>query len=120
MKYFWELFGVLAAVILILILAYYATKWIGKHGGMAGGTMSVRADGAEKFRVLAQLTVGRNERLLLVRLEEKCFLLGVTEHGITMLRELEEDEASKWLDADALAAPPSFIEALGEALRRKK
>ena len=119
MKYFWELFGVFAAVVLILFLAYYVTKWIGTHGGMTGGAMSIRTDGAEKFRVLAQLGVGRNERLVLVRLEQRCYLIGVTEHQITLLRELDEDEAAQWL-AYGPASATSFMDALGEALRKKK
>ena len=117
---FWSLLGILAVVVLILYLAYVSTKWIGTHS-MPGGTGTLRANGgAEQFRILAQLGVGRNERLVLVRLNERCYLLGVTEHRITLLRELEDDEAAQWLTQSENAPEvPSFMEILSRNLRKK-
>ena len=117
---FWSALGVLAVVVLILYFSYVATKWIGTHS-MPGGNGMLRANGgAERFRILAQLGVGRNERLVLVRLNKRCYLLGVTEHRITLLRELEDDEAAQWL-AQSESAPevPSFMEILNRNLRKK-
>lgn len=119
MQNFWSLLGVLAAVILILYLAYYATKWIGTHG-VPGGSAVIRPGGAGKFRILGQLGVGRNERLVLVRLDERCYLLGVTEHQITLLRELDGEEAAEWLKESEGGAAPGFLEVLGDSLRKKK
>ncbi len=116
---FWSLLGVLAVVVLILYLAYYATRWIGMHGAPGGGG-AFRAGGAERFRILGQLGVGRNERLVLVRLDERCYLLGVTEHQITLLRELEGDEAAQWLAQGDVPEAPGFVEALNRSLRKKK
>ena len=116
---FWSLLGVLAVVVLILYLAYYATRWIGMHGAPGGGG-AFRAGGAERFRILGQLGVGRNERLVLVQAGERCYLLGVTEHQITLLRELTGDEAAEWLAQSESASAPGFLEVLGDALRKKK
>ncbi len=116
---FWSLLGVLAVVVLILYLAYFVTRWIGMHG-VPGGAGAIRPDGAGRFRILGQLAVGRNERLVLVRLDERCYLLGVTEHQITLLRELDGEEAARWIAEGAVAPPPGFMEVLGETLRRKK
>ena len=120
MRNFWSLLGVLAVIILILYLAYFATRWIGTHS-VPGGAGTLRADGAANFRILGQLGVGRNERLVLVRLGERCYLLGVTEHRITLLRELDGEEAAPWLaQSESTSAPPGFMEVLSETLRRKK
>ncbi len=120
MDNFWSLLGVLAVVILILYLAYFATRWIGMHGA-SGGTAALRAGGAGEFRLLAQLGVGRNERLVLARLNKRCYLLGVTEHQITLLRELDDEEAAAWLaQGDGASAAPGFMDVLNETLRRKK
>lgn len=119
MDNFWSLFGVLAAVLLILFLAYYVTKWLGTHA-MPGGTGAFGAGGAGSFRLLAQLGVGRNERLVLVRLDERCYLLGVTEHQITLLRELDAEEAAKWTEESGSGQAPGFMEILSESLRKKK
>ncbi len=116
---FWSLLGVLAAVILILYFAYAATTWIGTHS-VPGGAGGLLMNGSGKLRMLGQLGVGRNERLVLVRLNERCYLLGVTEHQITLLRELDENETAEWLAESAgPSAPPSFMDVLGSALRKK-
>ena len=117
---FWSLLGVLAAVVLILYLAYAATKWLGTHS-LPGGAGALFASGsAERFRLLAQLGVGRNERLVLVRLDERCYLLGVTEHQITLLRELDGEEAERWLTQSERAPEASgFAEVLRRNMRKK-
>ena len=117
---FWSALGVLAVVVLILYFSYVATKWIGTHS-MPGGNGMLRANGgAERFRILAQLGVGRNERLVLVRLDERCYLLGVTEHRITLLRELEGDEAARWLaESESVPEVPGFLEILSRQARKK-
>lgn len=115
----WSLLGVLAVVVLILYLAYYASRWIGTHG-VPGSSATVRSGGTGKFRVLGQITVGRNERLVLAQLDERCYLLGVTEHQITLLRELDGEEAAQWLQERESAQAPGFTEVLGAALRKKK
>lgn len=116
---FWSLLGVLGAVILILYLAYAATKWIGTHSA-PGGAVTLRTGGDARLRILAQLGVGRNERLVLVRLDERCYLLGVTEHRITLLRELEGDEAARWLaESESVPEVPGFLEILSRQARKK-
>ena len=116
---FWSLLGVLAVVVLILYFAYAATKWIGTHS-VPGGAGMPFAGGSGNLRLLGQLGVGRNERLVLVRLSERCFLLGVTEHQITLLRELDGDEAAEWIAGSERPAPaPGFREVLSQTLRKK-
>ena len=116
---FWSLLGVLAVVVLILYLAYAATKWVGTHS-VPGGAGMLQTSGNERFRILGQLGVGRNERLVLVRLDERCYLLGVTEHQITLLRELDGDEAAEWLAQGEQPSAPSFTEILSQNLRKRK
>ena len=119
MENFWSLLGVLAVAVLILYLADVATKWIGTHSA-PGSSGTLRMSGNENFRILGQLGVGRNERLVLVRLDERCYLLGVTEHQITLLRELAGDEAADWLAPDEPPSVPSFTDILSQTLRKKK
>ena len=117
----WSVLGVLAVVILILYLAYWVTRWIGMRSMPQSASARVRTGGSGKFCVLGQLGLGgRNERLVLVRLEERCYLLGVTEHQITLLRELDDGEAAEWLREDGQPSAPGFMEVLAENLRKKK
>ncbi len=110
--------GMLAAVAGILAITYIVTRWVGGHGGGRG----VRAGAAGELSVVATLTLGRNERLCLVKVHDRCLLLGVTGQSVTVLKELEGEEAELWLSATKEQAPfmKTFKETLSENLRRKK
>lgn len=109
------LLWMLAAVVVVLVLAYLATRWISTRG--IGGVMGGGSGG--DFCVLRQIVVGRSERLMLVRLRERCLLLGVTAGGISLLMELEPEEAEDWFNPKPNAAP-SFLDILRENFKKKK
>lgn len=113
-----SLLGMLAATAVILILAYLAARWVGRSG--LSGPMGTLGDPG--LQLLRRLRVGRNEELVLVRLHERCLLLGVTAGSITLLRELTAEEASAWLSERDKAADgqASFLEALQKSWTRKK
>lgn len=76
--------------------------------------------GNERLRILGQLVLGRGERLVLAQVGERCYLLGVTEQRITLLRELEGTESEEWLSQNVPAERmPGFLEVLHEFLRKK-
>ena len=119
----WSLLGMLLVVLLILALAYAATRWLGSSYGGKGGRSSpasLRAGGSERFRVIGQIGLGRTERLVLACLGDRCYLLGVTEHGFTLLKELEREEAQEWLREEETSAPASFMDVLKDNLRKRK
>ncbi len=113
------LLGMLVAVAAVLVLAWATTRWIAKRG--MGGRFAA-GPGSGRFHVLRQLNLGQGERLVLVRLGERCLLLGVTQRRISLLHELSETEAEEWLSETEgeSAAPPSFWEALQKNLSRRK
>ena len=47
------------------------------------------AGGARQLELLAQLPVGPRERVLLVRVQERCLVLGATAQQITLLGEAD-------------------------------
>ncbi len=58
---------------------------------------------------------------MLVRLHERCLLLGVSGGGITVLTELTQEEAAQWLQKDGeVTKAPSFLEVLRDNLPKKK
>lgn len=113
-----SLVGMLLTVVLVLALAYWCTKLIGRRGlpGWAAG-----AGGGERIQILWQASLGKSERLVLVRVNERCLLLGVTGGGINVLTELTDEEAADWLQkkGDPPQAP-SFLEILRENLPKRK
>ena len=119
----WSLLGMLLVVLLVLALAYAATRWLGSSYGGKGGRVpagKMRAGGSERFRVIGQISLGRAERLVLARLGDRCYLLGVTEHGFTLLKELEGEEAQEWLREEEIPVPASFMDVLKDNLRKRK
>jgi len=47
------------------------------------------AGGARQLELLAQLPIGPRERVLLVRVQERCLVLGATAQQITLLGEAD-------------------------------
>ncbi len=92
---FWSLLGMLLVVIIILVAAYAVTRMIARQGAISFGGVSAR--GVEELYVLRQIPIGRGERLVLVRLHERCLLLGTASGGVSLLAELSPEEAGPWL-----------------------
>ncbi len=114
------LIGMLATVAGVLALTYFATRWIARRGAPRG--VSPGTGGGGGLELLYLLSLGRDERLALVRLGERCLLLGVTAGRIELLRELTEEESAAWLAGQNSGAipPPSFWEAVKRDLSKRK
>ena len=82
-----SLLGMLLAVVAILALAWWVTSLIARQGTLALPGLAV-AGSASDFCVLRQIPISRTERLLLVRLNQRCLLLA----------ELTEEESQTWLE----------------------
>ena len=111
-----SLIWLLVCVLAVVVLAYLFTRYVAGRGGTIGVP-----GGTERFRVLARLSLGREQSAVLVKAGEKYLLLGVTASGITLLKDLtpEEAEAVYALPPDQ-PPPPSFGEALRAVLKQKK
>lgn len=95
---FWSLLGMLLAVIAILFLAWWVTSLVARQGALKlPGLVDSRQGG--ELCVLRQIPVSRTERLILVRLNQRCLLLGAAQGGVTLLAELTEAEAQPWLQS---------------------
>ena len=116
-----SLLGMLAAVAAILALAYWCTRLVGSFS-VTGASRGKDAGG---LQVLRQVSLGRNQRLLLVRAGERFLLLGVAYEAITLLTELSAEEAGNWQGerpeerAESLKTP-GFMEILKERTMKRK
>lgn len=72
----------------VVTAAYIASRYLGKHFAQAAS-----ADGG---RILAHLPLGPNRSVCIVELAGRGYVLGVTDHQINLIREID--------DADELAA----------------
>ena len=76
-------------------LAYLASRLLAGH--------FAKATGASGGHLLAHLPLGPNRSVCIVELAERVFVLGVTEHSITLLREITDPEEIERLHRSSLA-----------------
>ncbi len=112
-----SLMWLLLCVVVIIVLAYLFTRYVaGRGGGPLGASGST-----ERFKVLARLSLGREQSAALVRVGERYLLLGIAPSGVSLLAELTQEEAEVLTaPPPGQPAPPSFGEALRTVLKQKK
>lgn len=101
-------------VVLTIGLAYWFTRYIASRGGF--GTLN----GGRQMEVLDQLTLGRDQKMVLVRAGGRYLLLGVTPAGISLLAELTAEEAASWKMPQEAGEKMSFSAAFEAVLKQKK
>ena len=111
--------GMLAIAILILAAAYFVTRWLGTWQ-MRGPSGAFRPGGAGNVRVVSQTSLGRNERLVLVRVGRQCLLLGVTAEHVSVIREFTEAEAEELCSQPEAGQATGFADILKDSLRKRK
>jgi len=115
--------GGLVIVVLVLVLAWWFTKYVAGRLPVAGavpGTSGRGRSGVPPLRILGQIAMGRDQRLLVVQAGRRVFLMGAVPTGITVLAELSGEEAEEWITSSAVPeALPSFQEALKKVLKKK-
>lgn len=119
----WEtiasLLWALVATCVVLALAYWFTRHVA--GRLAVG-QPLRNQG--RLAVLDQISLGRDQKLVLARIGETVCLLGVTPGGISCLHVLSPEEAAPWLEQ--LRSQPDncgrtgFREALRKVMEQRK
>lgn len=113
-----ELLWSLLVVALILALAYLFTKYA---AGRLGSGLRLRRG---KMAILEQIPVGRDQKLLLVRVGNEVHLLGVAQGGITLLERISPEELEQWKQEEAeqteASQKMSFQDALKKVLEQRK
>ena len=89
LAYLVSLFAVFAFVV---VMAYFASKFLSGH--------FAKAAAGNGGRILANLALGPNRSVCVVELADRVFMLGVTEHSITLLREVTDAEEIERLVMD--------------------
>lgn len=88
-----------AVLIGVLYLAYCTTRLLGKTAGIRQSSANMR--------VLEKTSLGKDSSLLIVKVQDKVLLLGVTPGGISKIQELsdyEEPEYKETADFGAVLA----------------
>jgi len=94
------IFTLLLAFSVVIGLAYFTSRALGQKLGQ--GT-------ASNSRVLTTVPLGTNRTLQIVEIAGKVLLLGVTDHSITLLQEItDQEEITKLRDIPGSSAGSSF------------
>lgn len=104
-----SLLGGLFLFVLVLVLAWYCSRWLGGRFGFsaAGGTI----------RILERVMVGPDRFLLVVRAGSVVWLLGVTPQHIERLGELDPDLYPEGEETQAASGISDFSAALQNAVK---
>ena len=109
------LLWLIVCVALVLALAYWCTRM------MAGSGRFGPAGASRDLEIRSQLSLGREQRLVLARAGERWLLLGVTASNVTLLAEFTPEEAAQWREKlPEQKDAPSFREAFLTIMKQKK
>ena len=115
------LLGMLLTVVFVLVLAYFCTKYFSRW---KLGSFGAATSQSSHMRIMDQLTVGPDLRLLLVQVGTRHLLLGLSAAGITSLLELTPEEVALWevleQKSNSDSTFPTFGASFLEALKQKR
>ena len=72
----------LIGIVLVLFLTYYGTRWLSKK--------SVPGLKSKYMKITDRMMLGQNKFLAIAEINNKYYLLGVTENNISILKELDD------------------------------
>ena len=108
----------LVCVVAVIGLAYWFTRFVVGRGLIPGAG---RQQGGKQMEVLSQQTLGKDQRIAVVRVGTRYFLVGIAANSVSMLAELtEEDITCAEVSPEAPAEGQlSFREALDAVVKKK-
>ena len=109
----------MVCIVVVLAMSYWVTRLVAGTGIFHKG-FKRRTDNGQ-IEVLDQELLGKDQRLVVARVSDKYYLLGVTPNAISLISEISWDETSKETDASRVEeqTPPSFGEAFTTVLKQK-
>ncbi len=81
-----QLLGVLVVFILVLVLTYYTTKWIGKSGFVQVQSQNIS--------VIETFKIAPNKYIQIIKIGTKYYAISVSKDTIQFLTELSEEQLS--------------------------
>ena len=105
----------IAVVCAVLALAYLFTRYV---VGRAAGQIKGR-----KICPIEQIVVGRDQKLMLVQVEDRVYLLGIATGGITVVDVLPDETVEMWKQEKKVEGTNNtmgFPDALRKLLEQRK
>ena len=100
------LVSLLAVFAVVLVMAYFAARFI-------GGRFNAARLSASGGRILENLPLGPNRSVCTVEMAGRVFLLGVTDHNINLLGEITDKDLIEHLHVQAINSGDMFSQEFG-------
>lgn len=112
-----SLIALVAATVAVIAMAYWFTRHI--VGGLQWNGFELQQKGGQ-LNVLAQISLGKEQRVAVLRAGERFFLVGIAPQSVSLLAELTKEDAGAWLKEPPTgpARDIPFQQALLEKLQR--
>lgn len=104
------LFRAVLTVIIVLLMAWWCSRLLGRQWGQFSGSGNIR--------LVGQLQVGRDRSILLVKVGEDHFLVGVSPAGIQLLSKVDGEFEEGSSSEPSAGMSLSFQELLKKQLGR--
>ncbi|MDP1793339.1 MAG: flagellar biosynthetic protein FliO [Acidimicrobiales bacterium] len=105
--------GMLIKVAFVFGLLFVTLRVVGKlYNGGGAKIMGGRHEGAV-IQVIGRQSIGRNADVTVVTLGERTLVLGVTEHNVSMVAELDPEEM---VTREVIDIPPAMVAAVASPL----
>ncbi len=110
--------GMLSILVIVLISAFFTTRWIGIRMGSVSG-MGVNG---QKLALLYRMPLGRDQQLAVVKVANRHVVIGCTPHQLTYITELTKDESEEFFSQTEVgdAWNPSFSDVLQQLRVKSK
>ena len=105
MNYGVQILQTLGALLIVCALAFVVLRFVARRGLVQMGN--------QRLRVEASLSVGQRQRIAIVAVDGVELLVGVSDQGVSLLRELPERVESDLYELDGNAGE-SFAERLAK------
>lgn len=93
------MFRAVLTVTIVLLLAYWCSRVLARQW--------VRGNANGNLQIIEQIQIGQNQRILLIKVGETNYLIGVSQSGVQMLAEVEgEFQAAEPLKPEPLTQLP--------------
>ncbi len=107
--------GMIFSVILVTGLAYLFTRYVvGNRQGMFMGKQKRN----QQMRVIQCMALGKSQRIAVIQVGTRYYLMGITEQNVSLLAELAEDEVECFLE-EVPVDMPDFKKSLMDILQNK-
>lgn len=106
-----SLISMVISVVLICFLAYFVTKKLGTNN-----LFNINKNGGE-MRVYDRLILAPNKSLVIVKVGQRLFLLGVSNENISLITELDAKQAENWSEKEQIS--PNFTDVISNIINKK-